>query len=364
MIAEEQSASSSVLRSSDQAQGKDSVMNTRRRSGRHNLAGTLMVLAFATASPGQSLVQENPVLPIQSESTSVLPGSFTGFNAGRSYTLWDTISQSICGKPDPARPWTPLYAATFFSEGWREPWIGPPNGPGGSLRQGWVGVPDAFFNRQVVGIYSNTRGANGAQNEQVGAFLVESPLSRRYDLGVIVPFVDYLEGAGQTSATSFGDVTIENRFLLHETESLTVSLNLNVRVPTGQLSTGNDRTVMIPYIAFYKDFTAGFSVRGAVGAEVPLDSNPNPRITTLTQSLAIGQTVTPHDIPFFGDFTYYVCANVREGLNSSNATFLSVAPGIRTHLGGNWFLLAGLEIPVTNNQAIRERLTFVLVKGF
>jgi len=326
------------------------------------LASGLVILAFARSAMAQSPQRENSTPTAQPEV--VLPGDASTAGAHRSYTIWETISQSICGKPDPARPWTPLCAGTFFSDGCREPWIAPPNGPGGSLRQGWVGVPDAFFNRQVVGIYSNTRGANGAQHEQAAAFLVESPLSRRYDLGVIVPFVDNLQGASRPSASSFGDVIIENRFLLHEVEDLTVSLNLNVRVPTGQLRTGNDRTVMIPYLAFYKDLAAGFSVRGAFGAEVPTDNNAGRRITTLTQSLAIGQTITPHETPFFGDFTYYVCANVREQLNSSNTTFLSFTPGIRTHLGRNWFLLAGLEIPVTSNQAIRERLTFVLVKGF
>jgi hypothetical protein len=137
-----------------------------------------------------------------------------------------------------------------------------------------------------------------------------------------------------------------------------------VRVPTGQTSTGSDRTVMIPYVAFYKDLWAGFSVRGAVGAEVPVDRNPNQRITTLTQSLAIGQTITSHDTPLFGDFTYYVCANVREDLNTGNTTFLSFTPGVRTHLGRDWFLLAGVEFPVTSNQGFRERFTVVLVKGF
>src|ERR1022692_1934326 len=144
------------------------------------------------------------------------------------YTVWETITQSIFPKHAPKREWTPLYASTFLTEGWLEPHIAPPNGSGGSLRQGWIGVPDAFFDRQIVGLYNYTRGKNGNPNEQAGAFIIESPISRRWDVGFVVPFIDNLQGNGVTSATSFGDVTIVNRFMLHETQDLTVSLNFNV----------------------------------------------------------------------------------------------------------------------------------------
>ena len=39
----------------------------------------------------------------------------------------------------------------------------------------------------------------------------------------------------------------------------------------------------------------------------------------------------------------------------------------KTHIeraGRDWFLLAGVEFPVTSNQGFRERFTVVLVKGF
>src|SRR5690349_18677620 len=41
--------------------------------------------------------------------------------ARKSYTLWETVRESVCGKPDPARPFTPLYCSTLLSEGWCEP---------------------------------------------------------------------------------------------------------------------------------------------------------------------------------------------------------------------------------------------------
>lgn len=64
-----------------------------------------------------------------------------------------------------------------------------------------------------------------------------------------------------------------------------------------------------------------------------------------------------------GDLTWYVAGNWREFENGP--TFLSVTPGVRTHLGGKLFLLGGIEIPVTNsNRFYREAFTVQLVQGF
>jgi hypothetical protein len=54
---------------------------------------------------------------------------------------FDTILQSICGKPDP-NTWRPLSLATLFSEGWHEAWVPSPNGSGGAPRQGWINAAD------------------------------------------------------------------------------------------------------------------------------------------------------------------------------------------------------------------------------
>src|SRR3954470_13387272 len=46
----------------------------------------------------------------------------------------DTIAESMFGKTDPDA-WRPLPFATFFSEGWDEPWVPSPRGSGGAPRQ-------------------------------------------------------------------------------------------------------------------------------------------------------------------------------------------------------------------------------------
>jgi len=42
-----------------------------------------------------------------------------------------------------------------------------------------------------------------------------------------------------------------------------------------------------------------------------------------------------------------------------------VTPGVRTHVGGNLFLLAGVEFPLTSTRtSFRERYIVQLVQGF
>lgn len=316
-------------------------------------------LTFVSIAAAQHTATELlPSAPYLASSvvTEDQPGASMASSDGP-YTIWQTVFQSIFIKHAPKREWTPLFATTFFTEGWLEPQIDPPGGSGGSVRQGWIGVPDAFFNRQFIfGMYSYAQGPNKGQNEQVGSFLLESPISRRWDVGFIVPYIDNLQGNGRASASSFGDVTIENRFLVHETQDLTVSFNFNIRTPTGDATTGNDQTALISYFAFYKDLGYnGWSVRGAGGLVDPVSGPSANRFTTLFQSIGIGQTLTPHNTPIIGDFTPSVCFNASEGLDTSSNAFFSITPGFRTHLGKEFFLLFGVDIPVSANAGYRER---------
>jgi hypothetical protein len=282
------------------------------------------------------------------------------------FSLCEVIYYSIFTKQAPKRDWTPLYAYNFFTEGWLQPRIDPPNGSGGSLRQGWIGVPDAFFNRQIIfGMYTYAQGAHGAQNSQSASFLVESPISQRWDVGIIVPYVDEVFGDNRPSEASFGDVVIENRFLVHETKDLTVSFNFNIETPTGDTRTSNGQTVLIPYFAFYKDLGfAGWSVRGAAGLDEPVSGPAADRFTTFFQSIGVGETLTPHDVPIFGDFTPNVCFEASQSVDNNTNAFFSVTAGFRTHLGNDYFLLFGATIPLSANAGFHEEFTVFVLKGF
>ena len=68
----------------------------------------------------------------------------------------------------------------------------------------------------------------------------------------------------------------------------------------------------------------------------------------LISQLAIGNTFTDHDVPLFGDFTCYLSTVVNTPLANRNQTSVVLTPGMRTHLGNEWYFLAGLPIPLTS----------------
>jgi len=51
-------------------------------------------------------------------------------------------------------------------------------------------------------------------------------------------------------------------------------------------------------------------------------------------------------------------------LSSSNQTSVSLTPGVRTHLGDDWYLLAGLPIPVTKERVADLGLVVWLMKAW
>ena len=55
-------------------------------------------------------------------------------------------------------------------------------------------------------------------------------------------------------------------------------------------------------IGFWDNIAGGWVVRGGLGLNIPLNGSGS---DALISQLAIGQTLTAHDVPLFGDFTYY-----------------------------------------------------------
>lgn len=252
-----------------------------------------------------------------------------------------------------AAEWQPLQLKSFGQE-LTAGWIPVPNGASGAPRQGWLGTADGFFTREVHLAYDYTD-ADGADRNQVTARF-HYPLSRRLWVGVDAPV--YQNRAGRDG---FGDVTVTTQVMLAEARNVSVNAGVGWRLPTGQRSDGNNRFVPTPQVNLWTDLGSGFSLRGRVAYEIADRGQGD----GFVMNAAIGQTVTPHDAAPFGDLTWYVAGNWREAVSGRAPTFLSVTPGMRTHIGGNLFLLAGVELPVTNRAAtFRERYIVQLVKGF
>ena len=102
-------------------------------------------------------------------------------------------------------------------------------------------------------------------------------------------------------------------------------------------------------------------IRGAIGDLIPLQGGGT---DTLISQLAIGQTLTAHDVPLLGDFTYYLSTLVDTPLPNGRQTSVALTPGIRTHLGDDWYFLAGLPIPVTKTRVADLGMIFWFMRAW
>ncbi len=245
--------------------------------------------------------------------------------------------------------WQPLSLGGFFSEGWSEPWASPQNGEGNAPRQGWLNAADGVFYRLNIATFGYAHGTNGNGDQYAGGDTIYLPLSRRFEVQCDVPFL--VSKQGSTSHTSFGDFQVTPRFILSETRAVTQSLNLTFRTPTGDEDTGNGLSAVTPNYQFWANWWQGLVLRGSFGMSIPYDNvNDTNARSLVVGNLAAGYYFTPHDCTPFGDLVGYVSANFNHPVDDrgdNDVTNVTVTPGFRTHLGQNWYLLGGVEFPVT-----------------
>ena len=287
--------------------------------------------------------------------------------------LFDTIGESLCGKPDP-NSWRPLRLSTLFSEGWNEAWVPSPNGSGGAPRQGWINAADGNLYRLSFFTFAQWFNSAPKGNGYLGAYTIFAPLSRRLDLIINVPFVlrnnavtglpiidPNRPGATTTrSQTGFGDISFTPRVLLHETKDFSLTGELSVLTPTGTQPLAGKTTILTPAVAFWNNFAGGWVLRGGLGLAIPTNGSGD----NLISQLAIGHTFTDHDVPLFGDFTTYLSAVVNTPLANGDQTSATLTPGLRTHLGKDCYFLAGLPIPVTNQRVGDIGMIFWFMKAW
>jgi hypothetical protein len=283
----------------------------------------------------------------------------------------DVVLQSLCGHTD-SGCWHPLTFSTLFSEGWDEPWVASPNGSGGAPRQGWINAADGNMYR--LWFFTFAQGFNsGPQNDAyLGGYTLLTPLSRRLMLITNIPFavhnnltdglptIDPENDQTSPNQTTFGDVSFTPRVLLYESRDFSVTADLTVLTPTGEDPVAG-KSALIPSVAFWYNFAGGWVIRGGIGNSIPTQGDGS---NTLISQLAIGETVTDHDVPLFGDFTYYLSAVANTPLSDDGSTSVSLTPGIRSHVGDNWYFLAGLPTPVTDARVADLGMIFWFMKAW
>ena len=297
-------------------------------------------------------VPEDPEAATSGFTWPVAPPPRPGFLA--------VARDSIFGMSDPP-PWRPL-ALGSVSEGWRDPWVPPPNGSSGALRKGWIGAPDGVSIRLFIATFAEDFRVVQGGNAYRSRFDLYTPLSRRLLVITSIPTINSNSpsftlptwdpgsslgrvGRPPGRGTSFGDLTVTSRLMLAESQDFSLVAQLTAQAPTGSTSSGAGRAIITPGIQFWSDIGRRRALRGSFNVGSGLNGPGGG--TTLLSQLAIGRTYTSHETPLIGDLTFYLAANVIDQISPTTLNTVTLGPGFRVHLGHEYNLLGAATIPVT-----------------
>jgi hypothetical protein len=276
----------------------------------------------------------------------------------------DTALGSLFGEA-PTSEWTPLSFATLFSEGWNQPFVFSPPSDSGALRQEWINAANGVFYRQWVLDYNFRDHATPSGNRDIGTYSIFAPLSRRLEMFISIPFVDYhaVENSSTSSGgraslspkagspgasyrATFGDITITPQVLLSETKNTSIMSVLAIRTPTGSLAAGNGDTSIGPQIQFWQGLPNRWVIRGGAGPTIPLSATG--LHTTFDTNLTVGRFLTLDDVKYFKELTIWVAASNSAAMDHSGpaADTMTILPGIRFRIVKDTWFLYGVEIPL------------------
>jgi len=296
--------------------------------------------------------------PAMAQDTSQAPDGVFGAMA-------KSLTGDVYGDPS---KWRELSLSNFFTEGWNRAWVSPPPGGGGAPRQGWLNSFDGVFYRLAVGTYGYAHNFLDNGNQNSGLLQVYLPLNQRFEFRLDFPVVSNRGATGSEYETNFGDLTIVPRFILSESRDLTQSFNVAFRVPTGKTENVNGAAAITPTYEFWTNWWQGLVLRGGVGFVIPYGHQSIDEVgarPSFIANFAAGYYFTPHSATPFGDFVFYLSANLTQSMVSPIKNTVSLTPGIRTHLGKDWYLLMGVEVPVQrHNKGFDYQVLGALMKVF
>ena len=230
----------------------------------------------------------------------------------------------------------------------------------GAARQGWINGLDGWFNEEwhIGGSWRNNK--TGASDTYTGFAHAQKRLTRRIAVGIDLPFVVNNANGDETNIGDFG-LTVKG--MLYETQDTSISIGIDTYFPTGDGQLGGNTWRVSPHLDVFQDLGQAFSFQGGIILDILPESNTNPD-TAITGKFGFGRTMTSHNA-LLGDFTPHLITTVKVPLDNSanNDVYVSLTPGIRTHVAGGYFLL-GLEVPVVSQKAFEHQLTFMYIRGF
>jgi Putative MetA-pathway of phenol degradation len=295
----------------------------------------------------------------------------------------DVIGESLFGEASTSE-WTPLSFSGLLTEGWNQPFVFSPPSDSGALRQEWINASNGVFYRQWVLDYNYRNHVDPSGNRDIGTWSIFAPLSRRLEIYIAIPFVDYHRvdsptdlsrgqgtlsdrfpaGRGTSYQASFGDISITPQVLLSETRNTSIMSVLTIRTPTGSLNAGNGDTSLGPQIQFWQGLPRRWVIRGGAGPTIPLSDTG--LHTTFDTSLTIGKFLTLDDVRYFKEFTVWLAVNNSAAMDHVGPALdtLTVLPGLRFRMTPKTWFLFGVEVPLVAPRDEDYAMYVRLVKRF
>ena len=235
---------------------------------------------------------ETFVQPTFTQPTGAVPSYYAGEGSAPTAPivemgLFDTITESIFGQPDP-NTWRPLPLSTLFSEGWNEAWVPSPNGSGGAPRQGWINAMDGNLYR--LWFFTFAQGFNNAPrgNAYLGSYTLLTPLSRRLELIINIPFVvrnnavtglpiidpNRPSDADDEEPLGFRRHVVHAPLLAARDEGLLAHSPKWLGVdPDRHPAPCGETTALIPAFGFWNNFAGRCVIRGGLGLGIPIQGS-------------------------------------------------------------------------------------------
>jgi hypothetical protein len=292
--------------------------------------------------------------------------------------IWRSLTDSIYEPADQAR-WTPLPLATFFTEGWDQPFVLPTTGgggfkgSGGSPRFGWFNdfggtnyrawFFELFYANNVLGSHYRSNG-----NLYLLDWTIFVPFNRRFEIEFDwTTIISNKGGSNDTYHGNIGDITVTPRFQLSETKNLGTMFLTGIRLPTGAHDNGSGVANLQPRFAYWWNFWGNWVCRGNIGATVPTNHGPTSGYTSFNNFLGIGYYLKGRDDALLHNAQVFMVTEVDATTTGTprRESFFSLLPGFLTQVGPKLnFAYACIEVPMVGPKAYTYQMIWAYVRAF
>ncbi len=258
-----------------------------------------------------------------------------------------------------------LTLGNFFSEGWDQNWAKRPN-PDGAPDMALLRVQTNFLEREFRTDFYTQQDLNSPKNRTIdfGDALIAYGLNRRFMVSVTTNYQATNSRVNNDADASSGALGLRMQLV----DIPGSSYAFNVKVTTPAKSLGNDLTTVNYNVAGWEDLTPyglpKFGLYFSAGFDNFVGPHPiGTKSSDAAYDVSLAKTWT-EPTATLGNFTTFaeLFGTTDTSGSTSGKTVVTLTPGIRTGIGHNQILMAGVDLPVSHPRPYNEglRITYII----